>query len=107
MPEVFGIARRDFTDVRDMVRAYYLAILSQLGDHDRIVIARYKSNRDYQMELSRRLHAEPELFTLFSRCMAGFERAWYGMHSVAENQISQFVSDQERITTLVQQPTIA
>ena len=94
-------------EYRQALRAYYLSILSQLGDHNRIAIARYKSNREYQLELGRRSHAEPELLDLFSRCVARFERAWYGMHSVAENQMSQFVSDQERITRLVQQSTTA
>lgn len=92
---------------RAALRAFYLAILSQLGDGGRIAIARYKSNRDYLGELSRRSHAEPELLDLFSRCMASFERAWYGMHSVAEAQLHQFVSDQERISLLVEQTTPA
>jgi hypothetical protein len=89
-------------DTRAALRAYYLAVLSQLGDRGRIAIARYKSNRDYLGELSRRSHAEPELLDLFSRCMTSFERAWYGMHLVAESQLHQFVSDQERISLLVE-----
>jgi hypothetical protein len=89
-------------DTRAALRAYYLAILSQLGDRGRIAIARYKSNRDYLGELSRRSHAEPELLDLFSRCVTSFERAWYGMHSVVKSQLDQFVSDQERISLLVE-----
>lgn len=98
------MARKEF---RQALRAFYLAILAQLGDHGRIAVARYKSNRDYLSELKRRSHAEPELLDLFDRCVAVFERVWYGMHPVAEEQMSQFVAHQERITFLVQQSTSA
>lgn len=94
------MARKEF---RQALRAFYLAVLAQLGDHGRIAIARYKSNRDYLGELKRRSHAEPELLDLFDRCVAVFERVWYGMHPVAEEQMTQFVAHQERITLLVQQ----
>jgi hypothetical protein len=95
------LARKEY---RQALRAYYLSILAQLGDHGRIVITRYKSNREYLEELKRRTHVEPELFSLFERCMGAFESAWYGMHAVAEDQMDRFVSDQERIASLVQQP---
>jgi Domain of unknown function (DUF4129) len=88
-------------ELRQALRAYYLSLLALLGDEDRIVIARYKSNRDYRRELSRRSHAEPDLLNLFDRCVAAFEAAWYGMHPVAEEQLSGFISDQERISLLV------
>jgi hypothetical protein len=90
-------------DFRHALRALYLAVLAQLGDHRRVAIARYKSNRDYLDELTRRAHAEPELLDLFTRCMLAFERAWYGMHPVAEAQLTRFMTDQERIAALVQQ----
>jgi len=97
------MARRE---LRQALRAFYLSLLAQLGDQGRIVIARYKSNRDYRGELGRRSHSEPELVALFDRCVAAFERAWYGMHPVAEDQLSLFVSDQERICLLVQPSTL-
>lgn len=89
-------------DYRKALRAFYLAVLANLGDHGRIVIARYKSNREYQMELARRAHAEPELLQLFSHCMVAFEQVWYGMYPVAQEQLHNFMRDQERITILVQ-----
>jgi len=94
------IERQDF---RHALRALYLAILAQLGDNGRVAIARYKSNRDYLNELTRRAHAEPELLALFNGCMLAFERAWYGLHPVAEAQLTRFMTDQERIAALVQQ----
>ncbi|MFZ1983710.1 MAG: DUF4129 domain-containing protein [Desulfatitalea sp.] len=88
-------------DFRQALRALYLALLAQLGDTGRVAIARYKSNHDYLNELTRRAHAEPELLERFAQCMTAFERAWYGMHPVAEAQLSRFISDQERIAALV------
>ena len=90
-------------DLRQALRALYLAILALLGDQHRIVIARYKSNRDYLSELSSHAHAEPELFGLFETCMKMFERYWYGMHPVAIDKLNRFKSFQERISALVQQ----
>lgn len=89
-------------EYRHAMRAFYLSILSQLGENGRLAIARYKSNRDYQRELDRRVHAEPELCEAFSHCMAAFESAWYGMYPVAEPQLTQFIAEQERIASLVQ-----
>lgn len=88
-------------DPRAALRALFLAVLSQLGDAGRVAPARFKSNREYRNELARRAHAEPELLACFSRCMTAFEKAWYGMHPVAENQLSAFIADQERIAALV------
>ena len=92
-------------DYRKALRALYLAILANLGAHGRIAIARYKSNREYQMELARRAHAEPELLQCFSDCMTVFERVWYGLHPVAREHLQRFIRDQERITILVQSPS--
>jgi hypothetical protein len=89
-------------DLRAALRALYLAMLAQLGDTGHVALARFKSNRDYRNELDRRAHVEPELLACFTRCMTAFERAWYGMHPVAETQLSSFITDQERIATLVQ-----
>ncbi len=92
-------------DYRRALRALYLSVLALLADHQRVVIARYKSNSDYRRELARRAHAEPELLSDFVWCIQAFERAWYGMHPVVRAQLEQFIDHQERIATLVQQPT--
>ncbi|MBA3030923.1 MAG: hypothetical protein FP816_19210 [Desulfobacteraceae bacterium] len=89
-------------DFRQALRALYLAILAQLGDKHRIGIARYKSNRDYLVELSTHSHAEPELFELFETCIKMFERFWYGMHPVAMDKLIRFKACQERISAIVQ-----
>ncbi|RJQ75974.1 MAG: DUF4129 domain-containing protein [Desulfobacteraceae bacterium] len=89
-------------EFRQALRALYLSVLAQLGEHGRVSIARYKSNRDYRNELARRAHAEPELVERFDHCMTAFERTWYGMHPVEKGQLSRFRAAQERIDRLVQ-----
>ncbi len=91
-------------EMRQALRALFLGVLSHLGDHDRVTIARYKSNRDYLNELARRAHAEQELYERFARCAAVFEQVWYGMYPVEEAQLNDFMTDQERIQALVQHP---
>ncbi|MEJ2154515.1 MAG: DUF4129 domain-containing protein [Desulfobacteraceae bacterium] len=90
--------RKDF---RRALRAMYLSVLAQLADAQRVKIARYKSNRDYALELARREHAEPELRNVFDRCIRMFERSWYGMHPVDKSSLEQFMEHQKRIAALV------
>jgi hypothetical protein len=83
---------------RRAMRALYLSILAGLADQQRLVIARYKSNRDYIMELARRSHVEPELLRNFRWCVRHFERSWYGLHPVTPTQIDQFKQVRSTIT---------
>ena len=89
-------------ELRRAIRALYLSVLAILADHQRVKIARYKSNRDYAVELARRAHAEPELLKIFDWCIGVFERSWYGMHPVGKRMLDQFVDHQQRIADLVQ-----
>ncbi|MGD9007636.1 MAG: DUF4129 domain-containing protein [Desulfobacteraceae bacterium] len=83
---------------RRAMRALYLSILAGLADQQRLVIARYKSNKDYVMELARRSHVEPELLRAFRWCVRHFERSWYGLHPVTPRQIDQFKQVRSTIT---------
>ncbi|MEZ5434587.1 MAG: hypothetical protein R3F31_26160 [Verrucomicrobiales bacterium] len=51
------LARERFQagDFRLAVRAWFLATLSHLGDRGLVTVARWKSNRDYQIELGLRV----------------------------------------------------
>jgi hypothetical protein len=89
-------------DLRHGLRALYLSVLAVLADHQRVTIARYKSNQDYARELARHAHAEPDLLTAFNWCVKVFERSWYGMHPVARGQVDDFINRQQRISALVQ-----
>jgi len=92
-------------DFRRALRALYLAVLANLADHDRLVIARHKTNREYYAELVRRSHSEPEVLASFDWCRRVFESVWYGMHPIADEQVAQFKHHQERIAGLVQSPS--
>ena len=94
------IARNDF---RSALRALYFSVLALLAEHQRVTIARYKSNSDYTRELGRRSHDTPELLIAFDWCVKIFERAWYGMYPVSRSQVDKFFNQQERIAQLVQQ----
>lgn len=83
---------------RRAMRALYLSILAGLADQQRLVIAQYKSDRDYVMELDRRSHVEPELLRAFRWCVRHFERSWYGLHPVTPKQIDQFKQVRSTIT---------
>jgi len=84
------------------LRALYLASLAHLADHELITIARHKSNRDYELELKRRAHDQLDLVAVFSKNVAIFERAWYGMHEVTHEEMKRFTTNQERIKARVE-----
>lgn len=87
-------------DLRFALRAFYLASLSLLAQQKVIVIARFKSNREYERELYRKAHHAPELLAAFSGNMHTFEGIWYGNHQVTGDTIRLFKENQTRITAI-------
>jgi hypothetical protein len=84
-------------EYRLAIRAFYLATLAHLAQKNLIGIARFKSNRDYEIELRRRAHAIPGMLALFGENLFIFERIWYGMHDVNRELVQQFASTVDRI----------
>lgn len=94
---------RDLTlkgDLRTALRALYLAGLSHLARLELIVLALYKSNRDYENEFGRKGRAHPEALASFSRNVAAFDKAWYGAHEVDGETLAVFRANLERIMSL-------
>lgn len=87
-------------DLRSALRALYLASLSHLARQKMIVIARFKSNKEYENELYRRAHDAPELLAAFARNVRIYESAWYGMHEVTRDHFNRFQENQARITAI-------
>lgn len=87
-------------DLRSAVRALYLASLSQLSRQKVIVIARFKSNKEYEQELYRKAHNAPELLAAFSGNMRIFEGIWYGKRQISDEALRIFKDNQTRITTI-------
>jgi hypothetical protein len=79
------------------LRALYLAILAHLAEQGMITLAKHKSNGDYEGELRRRAHGRKDLQALFSKTVAFFDRAWYGMHPLSREHLDRFTSHHERI----------
>jgi hypothetical protein len=86
-------------DLRLALRAYYLASLAHLADRNLIIIARYKSNRDYERELGRRAHSISAVLSVFSENVSTFDRVWYGLHEVTGDLLDAFAANVTRIKT--------
>ena len=79
------------------LRALYLASLAHLAQRNLITIARFKSNRDYERELSRRAHALPEVTLVFTENVSIFDRSWYGTHEVSAPLLDHFEGNLNKI----------
>ena len=84
-------------EFRLAMRAFYLANLAHLAQRNLISLARFKSNRDYQRELSRRGHSSPDLLSVFGDNLTVFERIWYGLHEVDGDSVGRFATNVERM----------
>ncbi len=83
-------------------RAFYLATLADLADHELITIEKFKSNRDYEMELHRRAHQKEGLLPAFSNSRKIFERVWYGMYKIGRPDLDRFAAIQKKVMTIAQ-----
>jgi hypothetical protein len=84
-------------DLRQALRALFLATLSLLGAHGLILIRKSKSNFDYERELKRKLSLAPGLDEIFSADRKLFERCWYGAHPVTVTEFEQSDSLYQRL----------
>ena len=84
-------------EMRLALRALYLAALAHLGTREIITIARFKSNREYERELNRRVRLQEDLHRAFSESIRLFEPSWYGMHEVTHDRFARFESCLQRI----------
>jgi hypothetical protein len=93
------IAKGDF---RLAMRALYLATLSYLAENELVTIEIYKSNRDYDRELQRRLSDQKDLITAFSETVALIDHVWYGMRKISLSDVESYFTEQERIMALAE-----
>jgi hypothetical protein len=71
-------------DLRRALRAFYLANLAWLASEQLLTPQSGKTNRDFEIELRRRAPESPEARALFAANVRAFERAWYGLYEVDE-----------------------
>ncbi len=88
--------------LRLALRAFYLATLAGLAEHGLITIEKFKSNREYEIELRRRAHQKAKLLTDFTTSREVFERVWYGLYTIEQPQLDDFAALQKRMITLAQ-----
>ena len=88
--------------LRLALRAFYLATLAGLAEHGLITIEKFKSNREYEIELRRRAHQKAKLLTDFTASREVFERVWYGLYTIKQPQLDDFAALQKRMLTLAQ-----
>ena len=95
------MAERCLTDgnLRLALRAFYLANLAWLGRREFLILNPSKTNREFEVELRRRARQSPEARELFSANVRAFERAWYGLHEVFEEDALAFRQRGEEIRT--------
>jgi hypothetical protein len=84
-------------ELRLALRALYLATLACLARQELITIAKYKSDREYELELRRHSHTQPHLAGVFAENRVLFECAWYGLHEVTPGIMERFSRNQESI----------
>ena len=82
------------------LRALFLAGLAHLSQRGLIALARHKSNRDYQSELTRRAPAQPTLHDAFTQNLRAVERIWYGRHEVNPDMLEIFQSNLEKLRAI-------
>jgi hypothetical protein len=87
----------DKGELRLALRALYLATLSLLAHHQLVRLAAAKSNRDYLVELTRRLRGKPEAVQLFRDNIRLFEASWYGTHAVDSNIIETMLANHQQV----------
>ena len=83
--------------LRLALRAFYLATLAGLAEHGLITIEKFKSNREYEIELRRRAHQKEKLLADFAISRRDFERIWYGLHTIKQPQLDEFAALQKRL----------
>jgi hypothetical protein len=72
-------------NLRLALRAFYLANLAWLGYEQFLTIHPGKTNREFELDLRRRAPEAPDARALFSANVQAFERVWYGLHDLNED----------------------
>src|SRR5262249_3652297 len=83
-------------DFRQAARALYLGSLAFLAGREAISLVRSKSNREYILELGRRLRREDPVVA-FADNVFVFERVWYGRHDAGPKTLERLGGNLDRL----------
>lgn len=84
-------------DLRLAVRALFLSGLAMLGERRLLQIKRFKSNREYLRELTRRQHVHGQLIDFFRWSVREFEGIWYGQHQASAPLFKAFKENLQQL----------
>jgi hypothetical protein len=84
-------------EVRLALRAFFLAGLAHLAAREVLLLARHKSNRDYQAELQRKARDREQVLQAFRENISAVERVWYGRHAIDDEGLRRFETNLEHI----------
>ncbi len=84
-------------NLRQALRAFFLATLAHLSEGGWVSIQKSKSNREYVRELQRRAHEKSVLAEIFASQADQFDRVWYGGRPVTDAELETYRLMQERI----------
>ncbi len=73
-------------DLRGAIRKGYIAALCEISDRGFVRLARYKTNRDYLLDVRPR----PEIYRSVSDLTSTFERHWYGKQDASSADWERF-----------------
>lgn len=95
--EVLGAKLMQEGEFRLALRAFFLSSLSFLGRKELLQLKRHKTNREYECELRRQIHSQPEILRCFSQNLALYERSWYGVYEATPEVLQLFTRNQYSI----------
>lgn len=84
-------------EMRLALRAFYLATLSVLAQQQLVRLGPAKSNRDYLLELTRRLRGNASFLEFFRENIRLFEASWYGTHAVTTATIDTMRANHQQM----------
>ncbi|MDB6055952.1 MAG: hypothetical protein JWN25_3475 [Verrucomicrobiales bacterium] len=87
----FSLAQELFDrgDNRKALRALFLGCLANLATRQLVLLARHKSNHDYQREVARRGKTHGQLPGQFASMVAVYDCVWYGQYQMSSEFLDQ------------------
>ena len=84
-------------ELRLALRAFFMATLAQLADSHLISVAKFKSNRDYVIELRRRAYENKQVQHAFYENVVTVDSVWYGKHPVTQEVLETFLTNADTL----------
>lgn len=80
-------------DYRMAIRWYYLWILKELSEKDKIVFDKFKTNNEYKQKLKEVLGINHKYLPLFAKVLKYYEYVWFGQFAIKDEQFTEIEAD--------------